>query len=113
MMRRFLPWAMIFALLNVIGLCPALAAGSHEKSSCCQHRQQPQLPCTDGAGNHCPYSLLEKSKSEPGFHGLHLIAVTLPSSAGVHAGIGFLAPSPIARLSDQTATYLLLRVLRL
>jgi hypothetical protein len=75
---------MIFALVNVIGLCPVIAGGMSPAHSCCPHSTEKQIPCTESTARNCPYVLLEKAKSERWVAIAGLVAITMAVVAQVH-----------------------------
>ena len=67
-MRTILALAMTLVLLSVVALCPAIAcpliAGSAGESGSCCHKPHPG-PCPPKTVPDCPYSILQKSKTNP------------------------------------------------
>src|ERR1700690_735239 len=112
-MKRWLAWAMAIALINIITLCPLLAAGMPPSSSCCYQSKGPSLPCTESTGRNCPYVLLEKAKSERGLPAVDLAAVCVGVGAEFHAENWFSAPVVPTYFKDSSGSYLLHRVLRI
>jgi len=111
-MKRLLAWSMLIALINVIALCPLLAAGMPASSSCCPHSKAPVLPCTESTGRNCPYMLLEKAKSETGFPNINLEMVAAIDVAELHP-TDWLSPRSVpSYFKDLSDSYLLHRVLR-
>lgn len=104
---------MVIALINVITLCPLLAAGMPPTSSCCPHSKGPSLPCTESTGSNCPYVLLEKAKSERGLSAVELAAVPVSVGAEFHTEDRFSAPVVPPYFKDASGSYLLYRVLRI
>jgi hypothetical protein len=111
-MKRLLAWSMVIALINVITLCPLLAAGMPASSSCCPHSKGPVLPCTESTGRNCPYVLLEKAKSERGLPAINLEMVAAIHVAELHPTDWFFARSVPSYFKDCSGSYLLHRVLR-
>jgi hypothetical protein len=111
-MKRLLAWSMVIALINVITLCPLLASGMPASSSCCPHSKGPALPCTESTGRNCPYVLLEKAKSEPGFPAINLEAAAGIDVAELHPTDWFSARGVPTYFKDSSGSYLLHRVLR-
>jgi hypothetical protein len=112
-MQRILAWALVIALINVITLCPLLAAGMPVSSSCCPHSKGPSLPCTESTGRNCPYVLLEKAKAESGLAAIHLAAVPVSVAAELHPADWFSTPFVPPFFKDSTGSYLRNRVLRI
>jgi len=104
-------WAMIFALLNVITICPLAAQSMPASSSCCSHSKGHEIPCTDSTAKNCPYVLLEKAKSERTLAAVPLSAVIVNT---VEFHPQHFEPSPIVSqyYPDSSESYLLHRVLR-
>jgi len=113
-MKRWLAWSMVIALMNVIALCPLLAAGTPPStSSCCHHSKRSSLPCTEGTGRNCPYFLLEKAKSERGLSTVELAAIPVSVRAEFHPGDWSSATVVPPYFKDSSGLYLLHRVLRI
>jgi len=112
-MKRLSAWAMVIALINVITLCPLLAAGMPPSSSCCSHSKGPSLPCTESTGRNCPYVLLEKAKSERGLPAIDLATVPASVGAEFHPEDWFSASLVPSYFKDASGSYLLHRVLRI
>ncbi len=104
---------MLFALINVIGICPLVASTMPASSSCCPHSKGPQIPCTESSSHNCPYVLLEKAKSERGLAATSLVAIPATVGAQVHPISRFLAPIVSQYLQDSSGSYLIHRVLRI
>jgi hypothetical protein len=69
-MRRVVASAMSLFLVSVVALCPSIAcpltAASHAESGDCCHKSQTHPgPCPAKTVPDCPYSILEKSKTNP------------------------------------------------
>jgi hypothetical protein len=110
-MKRWLASSMVIALMNVIALCPLLAAGTPPStSSCCHHSK---LPCTEGTGRNCPYVLLEKAKSERGLSTVELAAIPVSVRAEFHPEDWSSATVVPPYFKDSSGLYLLHRVLRI
>ncbi|HYL78651.1 MAG TPA: hypothetical protein VEU96_30950 [Bryobacteraceae bacterium] len=107
------PWLLIFALLNVIAVCPVVAGGMSEKSSCCPHSSRPQIPCTESTGRNCPYVLLENGKAERSLSVAGFDVADTPAIAELHAPERLSSLIQPEHLADSSGSYLLLRVLRL
>jgi len=112
-MTRILAWLMVFALLNVITICPIVASGTHAASPCCPHSKGPQIPCTESTANNCPYVLLEKPKSERGVPALVLAAIPAAVGAPLHTASRLSVPHFAEFLAHRSDSYLSHRVLRL
>jgi len=110
--RRFLAWAMFFALINVIGVCPVLARRMSPAHSCCRTSKAPAIPCTEQTARNCPYVLLEKAKWETAVIAFALAVVAV---RGAELAPQRWFPSRIepAYLADYSGSFLLLRTLRL
>jgi hypothetical protein len=102
---------MIFALVNVIGVCPILASGMSAARSCCPHSTEKQIPCTESTARNCPYVLLEKAKSEQSVAVAGLVAAAVGIIARIHPNrlSSLILPRYYVGSSDS---YLLLEVLR-
>jgi hypothetical protein len=113
-MKRLLAWSMVIALMNVIALCPLLAAGTPpQTSSCCHHSRGQSVPCTESTGGNCPYVLLEKAKSERGLSTVELAAIPVSVGAEFHPEDWSSAPVVPHYFKDASGSYLLHRVLRI
>jgi hypothetical protein len=112
-LARVLSWATVFALLNVISLCPVLAASMPPTSSCCNHSKGHQIPCTESSANNCPYVLLEKGKAEQGLDAFALAVMPTAIAAKIDPQYWFSSPTHPRYYKDSSSSYLLLRVLRI
>jgi hypothetical protein len=102
---------MVFALLNVITVCPMLAHQAIPSQSCCEHSHGQNLPCTDTTPNNCPYVLLEKSQAKFGAAADLLPTVSANQPEALHPGDWFSSPTVRYRRTDASGSYLLIRVL--
>jgi hypothetical protein len=82
--KLLVTWAMIFALISVIGVCPVVAGGMSAGHSCCPHSTEKQIPCTESTARNCPYVLLEKAKAEQWVAVAALVAVAAGIIARIH-----------------------------
>lgn len=69
-MKSAVAFAMTVFLVSVVALCPAIAcplmAAHADSDSCCHHPQKtPTAPCPLQTVPDCPYTILEKSKTNP------------------------------------------------
>ena len=112
-MKHVLARVMVIALINVIMVCPPLAAGMASTSSCCPHSKGPLIPCTETTARNCPYVLLEKAKAEQGLASVDLAAVPASVGAERHPPDWFSAPILPQYFQDSSGSYLLHRVLRI
>ena len=102
---------MVFALLNVITVCPVLARQMPAAHACCEHPSRHSVPCTDNTSSACPYSLLEKSQATPGGMAM-LLQLGGGSEAAAKLPVLWLSTLPWPHLlADSSDTYLLVRVL--
>jgi hypothetical protein len=111
--RLLLAWVLIFALVNVITVCPVLASGMAGKSSCCPHSSGPRIPCTESTSRNCPYVLLEKAKSESRLSAISFDVGGALATAELHPPDRFSSLIHPEFLADLSGSYLLLRVLRI
>jgi len=109
--RYVLAGMLVFALLNVISVCPMLAHQVPVAQSCCEHSHGQSLPCTDTTPNNCPYVLLEKSLAKIGLPAWDLGAAPADRVEAIHAVVWFSSPSLSSRAPDESGSYLLFRVL--
>jgi hypothetical protein len=108
--------AMALILIGIVALCPALlcplvAASQTSSDSCCHKSQTHSAPCPPKTVPDCPYSILEKSKTNPAAtHAKWVEAVvrTEPPAALPLAGLTVLTP---CRLIDSSSLFLRNRVL--
>jgi hypothetical protein len=108
--RQILAAALVIALLNVISVCPVLAQQNSAAHSCCP---QPSVPCSDNSSSHCPYVLLEKSKSEPSVLAWVLALAPAPATPAERIGAQCWSSvlSPASPYRDASESYLRFRVL--
>ena len=110
-MSRIVAWALVFALVNVISVCPLLTLRPAQAHSCCP---RPPLPCSDSTSNRCLYVLFEKSKAERGFVPWTLAhAAVLPTEHIAAPNRDPLPDCGESPVSDASNSYLLFRVLRI
>jgi hypothetical protein len=109
--RYALAGLLVFALLNVISVCPVLAHQVPAAQSCCEHSHGQNLPCTDTTPNNCPYVLLEKSLAKIGLSAWDVGAAPAGQVEAIRAVVWFSFPSLLSRAADESGFYLLFRVL--
>jgi hypothetical protein len=104
---------LVFALANVISICPVLAHQVPAAQSCCEHSHGRNLPCTDTTPNNCPYVLLEKSQAKAALSGLLLPGASIGQIESLCAAGWLSSPSFSSRQPDSSASYLRFRDLRI
>lgn len=102
---------LVFALLNVISVCPVIAHQVPAAQSCCEHSHGQGLPCTDTTPHNCPYVLLERSLTKAGFATLGLAAASSTQIEDLRAEAWLSSPNLCGRLTDSSGSYLLIRSL--
>ena len=107
---------MTLILISVVALCPAVAcplmAAAHaESGSCCHQPQTHPAPCPLKSVPDCPYSILEKSKTNPGATHGKLVAAVIRTAPLVTLPVAGLAVSVPCRLVDAAGLFLRIRVL--
>ena len=112
-MRHWLALMMMFALLNVISVCPMLAGQMQANASCCQHSTDKDLPCTESTPDNCPYVLLEKSTAERAASVLALAAAAACSLAQNDPDLRQETLLPDLPSIDRSDSFLVFRVLRI
>jgi len=108
--------AMILVLVGVVALCPSMGcprtAPSRAKAGSCCHKPQKQpARCPPKTVPGCPYSILEKSKTNPvvaNANGVCSLVRTGPGAAVPCAGLAADTPR---RLVDASGLFLRNRVL--
>src|SRR5579862_3406748 len=100
---------MVFALLNVITVCPVLAHQAEPSQSCCEHWHGEKLPCTDTTPHNCPYVLLEKSQGKIAAWVYLLTGGLSPIAEALGAGDRFSSPIRTGHRTDFSRSYLLFR----
>jgi len=113
MVKSILSWGMIFAVINVITLCPLAAQMAPASSSCCSHSKGHEIPCTESTSRNCPYVLLEKAKSERGLAAFTIAGIATVLSAEFHPQSSASWPIKSEYYPDSSESYLSFRVLRL
>jgi hypothetical protein len=110
-LRYALAGVLVFALTNVISVCPVLAHQVPASQSCCEHSHGQNLPCTDTTPNNCPYVLLEKSLAKIGLPAWDLGAEPSGRVEAIHTIVWFSSRTLGGRGADVSDSYLLFRVL--
>jgi len=108
--------AMVLVLVSVVALCPSIAcpltAASHGPSgSCCHKPQTHPAPCPAKTVPDCPYSILEKSKTNPAATHAKWVGSVIRTEHSAALPLVSLTVEAPCRLVDVSGLFLRNRVL--
>jgi hypothetical protein len=115
-MKRALAAAMTLFLLGVVALCPVIAcplmAAHAESGSCCHKPQKTHpAPCPLKTVPDCPYSILEKSKTNPAATHAKWVGAAIQTATGSALPLAGLTVTAPCRLIDAAGLFLRNRAL--
>src|SRR5579863_6779306 len=114
-MKAGVAMAMTLILVSIVVLCPIVAcplsAKSQPNHSCCHKPQSHPAPCPTKDAPDCPYTILQKSKTNPGVaHAQWFGSILRADNTHDLLSLGLIAHTP-CRLVNSAGLFLLNHVL--